>query len=33
LANDRIREIYTTSFFQPRMVLNDMTTLLLEEEH
>jgi protein SCO1 len=28
-----IREIYTTSFFQPQMVLNDMTTLLLEEEH
>lgn len=26
-----IREIYTTSFFQPQMVLNDMTTLLLEE--
>ena len=23
--------IYTTSFFQPQMVLNDMTTLLLEE--
>jgi protein SCO1 len=28
-----IREIYTTSFFQPQMVLNDMNTLLLEEEH
>jgi protein SCO1 len=27
-----IREIYTTSFFQPQMVLNDMTTLLLEEQ-
>lgn len=27
-----IREIYTTSFFQPQMVLNDMNTLLLEEE-
>jgi protein SCO1 len=30
--NGWIREIYTTSFFQPQMVLNDMTTLLLEEE-
>ena len=29
--NGWIREIYTTSFFQPQMVLNDMTTLLLEE--
>jgi len=28
-----IREIYTTSFFQPLVVLNDMTTLLLEEQH
>ncbi len=27
-----IREIYTTSFFQPEVVLNDMNTLLLEEE-
>ena len=26
-----IREIYTTSFMQPQMVLNDMNTLLLEE--
>ena len=30
--NGWIREIYTTSFFQPQMVLNDMTTLMLEEE-
>lgn len=30
--NGWIREIYTTSFFQPQVVLNDMTTLLLEEE-
>jgi len=26
-----VREIYTTSFLQPRMVLNDIQTLLLEE--
>ena len=29
--NGWIREIYTTSFFQPQMVLNDMHTLVLEE--
>ena len=27
-----IREIYTTSFFQPQVVLNDMVTLMLEED-
>ena len=26
-----VREIYTTSFLQPQMVLNDIKTLLLEE--
>ena len=26
-----IREIYTTSFLQPQMVLNDIETLLLED--
>ncbi len=31
-AQGWIREIYTTSFFQPEVVLNDMNTLLLEEE-